>query len=356
MTDVEAPDRDSDSAATLPRVAVTMGDMNGIGPEVIIRTLADSRIRRFLRPVVFGSSHVLRYHARAIGMTEFHVTPADGGGNTPVFEVAPTERPTIRFGEVSEDAGRLAMLAVEKAVDQCVAGNFEAVVTAPISKEAISRAGYHSAGHTDFLAARLHSPEYMMMMVSQQLRVGLVTTHVALRDVPDRITGDAIRRQLRILSDSLRRDFGLARPRIAVLGLNPHASDGGVMGREETDTIGPAIEEACGGGLHAFGPYPSDGFFASRSYSRFDAVLAMYHDQGLIPFKVIAFDSGVNFTAGLPIIRTSPDHGTAFDIAGQGVASAESFRNALYLAVDVSRRRATGPVDEERAGDDRGGS
>jgi 4-hydroxythreonine-4-phosphate dehydrogenase len=286
---VEAPDSASDVVAAVPRIAVTMGDMNGIGPEVIIRTLADSRIRRLLSPVVFGSSHVLRHHARVLGITDVHVSGQDSEGSIRVFEVEPTERPKIRLGKISATAGRLAMLALDKAVDQCVAGKFDAVVTAPISKEAVVSAGFDTTGHTEYLARRLESSEYMMMMVSHQLRVGLVTSHIALRDVPGRIDRDDILRQLQILTHSLRKDFGVARPRIAVLGLNPHASDGGVMGREEADTIAPAIEAACDTGLHAFGPFPSDGFFATRSYRRFDAVLAMYHDQGLIPFKVIAF-------------------------------------------------------------------
>lgn len=314
-----------------PRLALTLGDPNGIGPEVVLKTLADERLRDVAEFVVVGSETVLRRHAEQLGLD---IPDAE------VWEIAADESPEIAWGETTALAGRLAMRAVERATDACLAGEADGLVTAPISKEAISRAGYEFPGHTEFLAERTNAAGYTMMLVSGGLRVGLVTTHVPVCAVADRITPEAILDKLRIMSASLRDDFGIAAPTIAVLGLNPHAGDGGVIGREELDVIGPALEYARAEGLGVAGPFPADGFFGQRGYERHDAVLAMYHDQGLAPFKALAMGGGVNFTAGLPIVRTSPDHGTGFDIAGQGKASAASFREAVVLAAEITRRRA----------------
>ncbi len=247
----------------------------------------------------------------------------------------------VQFGMVRREAGLASMLAVEKAVRLCADGTCDAMVTAPISKEAVALAGYGYPGHTEFIA-ELTGGDPLMLMVSGTLRVGLVTHHVPLREVPGAITTVSMRQHLDRLDSALRTDFGVSDPRIAVLGLNPHAGDGGVLGREETDVIAPAIDAARKRGMVAFGPFPADGFFAARTYRRYDGVLAMYHDQGLVPFKTLSFGKGVNCTAGLPIVRTSPDHGTAYDIAGSGTASPESLRAAIDLAVDIAaRRRAT---------------
>jgi 4-hydroxythreonine-4-phosphate dehydrogenase len=213
------------------------------------------------------------------------------------------------------------------------------MVTAPISKEAIAMAGYTNPGHTEFIAKRSGSDSFTMMLVSDDLRVGLVTGHIPIWDVPKRTTSEAILDKLRVISTSLRQDFGIERPKIAVLGLNPHAGDGGILGKEEAEVILPSIQQSCEEGNLVFGPFPADSFFGIGAYRLYDAVLAMYHDQGLVPFKTLAFESGVNFTAGLSLVRTSPDHGTAFNIAGEGEASPGSMRSALYLAIDIARRR-----------------
>lgn len=328
------------------KIALTLGDPHGIGPEVVLKTLADPRVRRFCTPVVVGSLAVLEQHARRLGWQAMRfqavATPDErvADGVLAVLDTGAPDDYTVEWGTGTEAGGRLAMQAVERAVDLCRAGATDAMVTAPISKEAISRAGYDVPGHTEFIARRCGATRTTMMMVADDLRVGLLTAHVPLRAVPELVTHEAIGERLRSMHDALRADFGVERPKIAVLGLNPHAGDGGVLGREEIDVIVPAIRAACEEGVLAFGAFPSDGFFATDTFRAYDGVLAMYHDQGLAPFKSIAFESGVNFTAGLPIVRTSPDHGTAFDIAGQDKASPSSFRSALFLALDVARRRA----------------
>lgn len=328
-----------------PRIAVTLGDPNGIGPEVVLKCLTDSRLMKFMEPIVVGSPRVLRVHAQKLGFQEtpIHVVAqvperVQSNGIT-ILSVEPEEHVSVEFGKIAEMGGRLAMQAVEKATDLCLEGKTDAMVTAPISKEAISLAGYNSPGHTEFIAGRVGATNYTMMMVADALRVGLLTGHIPVWDVPKRVKHEAIVTKLHNIHQSLVQDFGITRPRIAVLGLNPHAGDGGILGREEVEEIMPAIEQACKEDMLVFGPFPADGFFATGGYRAYDAVLAMYHDQGLVPFKLIAFDTGVNFTAGVPIVRTSPDHGTAYDIAGKGKARPDSMRSAIYLAIDVARRR-----------------
>lgn len=338
--DAESPDR-----RVRPRIGITLGDPNGIGPEVVLKCLLDSRLIRFMEPVVIGSNDVLHQHAERLNVRDLRLKVEKelperlSEGAVTVLDILPGESPEVEFGKITAAGGTLAMKAVEVATDLCLAGRLDAMVTAPISKEAISLAGYTEPGHTEFIARRTSTNEYMMMMVAGDMRIGLVTVHMAIWDVPRSVTHEEILRKIRILTTSLQDDFEIVRPRIAVLGLNPHAGDGGVLGREEEDTIIPAIRQACDDGYLAFGPYAADGFFAIGGYRNFDAVLAMYHDQGLVPFKTLAFESGVNFTAGLPIVRTSPDHGTAYDIAGQGKASPGSMRSAIYAAIDISRNR-----------------
>jgi 4-hydroxythreonine-4-phosphate dehydrogenase len=242
-------------------------------------------------------------------------------------------------GTKNEIGGKYAFLSLEAATSDLAANKIDVLVTAPIAKETIQKAGFKFPGHTEYLADMSGVKEALMMMVSDNLRVALVTSHVSLKEVAQTITKEKIVEKIYALNNSLRKDFKLVRPRIAVLGLNPHAGEKGVLGNEENDVIGPAIQHAKQEGFLVNGPFPADGFFGSSALSQYDAVLAMYHDQGLAPFKALAFDSGVNFTAGLPIVRTSPDHGTAFDIAGQGKASEQSLRNAIYLALDVYRNR-----------------
>jgi 4-hydroxythreonine-4-phosphate dehydrogenase len=332
-----------------PRIAITLGDPNGIGPEVTLKCLRDPSLQAQVRPVVMGSAHVLREHARALGYGELTLRTVTPGEVLPddglaILDVLPEKTPVVDFGRVTADGGRLAMRAVDAATEACIDGWADAMVTAPLSKDAIARAGYRFPGHTEFIAERTGAASYAMMMVAGDLRVGLVTAHVPIAEVPSRITEDAILDKLHVIQRALRQDFGIAEPIIAVLGLNPHAGDGGVIGQEEEKIITPALETATQEGLHVAGPLPADGFFATDLDSGYDAVLAMYHDQGLVPFKALAFDRGVNFTAGLPIVRTSPDHGTAYNIAGQGVADEGSMRSAIELAVEVATRRMAQPT------------
>jgi 4-hydroxythreonine-4-phosphate dehydrogenase len=338
-----------------PRLAITLGDHNGVGPEVVLKSLLDARLARFVQPIVVGSAHVLSTHAAHLGYTDMrfqvvHAIPDRiKAGEIIVLDVASGDKPEIAFGQITAEAGRVAMASVERATDMCLEGLVDGMVTAPISKEAISRAGYAEPGHTEFIAKRVGCEEYTMMMISEGLRVGLVTGHIPIWDVPKGVTKDAILKTLRVINACLASDFGIQRPKIGVLGLNPHAGEGGVLGREEIESIIPAVRTACDEGSLVFGPFPADGFFAIGAYRLYDAVLAMYHDQGLVPFKTLAFESGVNYTAGLPIVRTSPDHGTAFNIAGEGKASPGSMRSAIYLALDVARRR-TAHLSQRKAG------
>jgi 4-hydroxythreonine-4-phosphate dehydrogenase len=335
-----------------PRIALTMGDPNGVGPEVVMKCLADERLRRYFRPIVVGSARVMAETARSLDLETIPFAD-DGSDDTDddVVRIVDTD-PDGTFirdvGKISASAGQMAMRAVERATDMCLSGSADAMVTAPISKEAISLAGYTDPGHTEFITRRVGSVRHTMMMVADGLRVGLVTGHVPIWDVPKGVTTAAILDKVATIDESLRTDFGIQRPKIALLGLNPHAGDGGIMGKEEIDAIIPAIQSAGADGRLVFGPFPADGFFAIGAFRLYDAVLAMYHDQGLIPFKTIAFESGVNFTAGLPIVRTSPDHGTAFDIAGSGKASPASMRSAIYLAIDVARRRAKSNTSDDQ--------
>jgi 4-hydroxythreonine-4-phosphate dehydrogenase len=315
-----------------PRLLLTLGDPNGIGPEVVLKALADPGLRERARLSVVGARAPLAYYAGRLGLEE-----ALEGLDLEEVEGGPPEP-----GRVTPEGGAQAMAAVARACDLCLSGAADAMVTAPLHKEAIHRAGHPFPGHTEFLAERTGAPEVVMVLASGALRVALVTTHLPLREVAAAVTAEAVLRKLRQLDASLRQDFGIARPRIAVLGLNPHAGDGGVLGTEERDVLAPALAEASRQGLDASGPHPADAFFGRRGWERHDAVLAMYHDQGLAPFKALAQGGGVNVTLGLPIVRTSPDHGTAFDIAGQGLADPASFIAAAHLAADLAEARRRG--------------
>jgi len=327
------------------RVAITLGDPNGIGPEVVLKSLDDPGLMPSMTPVVIGSAHVLRVHADVLGFSDLDVHVVDEvpeevpRGDVAVLDVADEPEPPVTFGAVTADGGRLAMRAVERAVDACLAGTVDAMATAPISKEAINRAGYDVPGHTEFIAERTDSAKPTMMMVAGGLRVGLVTSHTPLSKVPEQVTEEAILEKVRVIDASLREDFAIEEPKLAVLGLNPHTGEGGAFGHEEEEIIAPALEAARQEGFRVEGPLAADGFFGTQLDAGFDAVLAMYHDQGLVPFKALAFDHGVNYTAGLPIVRTSPDHGTAHDIAGKGMALPGSMRSALEVAVAVARHR-----------------
>ncbi|WBM73144.1 4-hydroxythreonine-4-phosphate dehydrogenase PdxA [Saprospira grandis] len=326
------------------KIGISIGDINGIGPEVLLKTLGDSRITELCTPVIFGSAKILAYHKNIVKLRSFQFHTIEEGEQPEEGQINVvncwSDNVRINLGNISEEAGKYAYIALEKAVQALKDGYVDALVTAPINKEAMQLANFPHTGHTEYLAEQLGSKENLMMLVHENLRVGLVTNHLPIRQVADAINSQTVLRKLQLMHHSLRADFGLDRPKIAVLGLNPHASDGGNIGKEEQEVILPAIEKAKKEGIMAIGPYPADGFFGSQNYKNFDAILAMYHDQGLVAFKALSFGQGVNFTAGMPFVRTSPDHGTAFNLAGKNVAEADSFRRALYLAIDAYRNRA----------------
>ncbi len=321
-----------------PIIAITAGDTNGIGYEVIIKSLLAGYIFEIMRPVIYGNAVVAKQHIQTLGEEYHNVTwniisdarqAKDGRLN--LISCYPDDTP-VQFGTATDAANKAAKAALDRACQDLKEGAVQALVTAPINKEALG------GGHTEYLAQRFEG-EQLMMLCSDSLRVALVCNHVAIADIPAQITEERILQKLTILNKSLKRDFGLEKPRIAVLALNPHAGDSGLLGKEEQEIIVPALNTAKEQGIWAFGPYPSDGFFGTGHFSHFDAVLAMYHDQGLIPFKTLDM-SGVNYTAGLSVIRTSPDHGTGYDIAGKDQADPSSMRNAIFMAIDVLRQRA----------------
>ena len=323
------------------RIGISMGDVNGIGPEVIMKALNDNRILQDCTAVIYGSSKVLNFHKKPLGLQDFNyvsIKSADEIKNRKINVVNIwDEEIKFEIGKATESGGKYAFESLESATKDLASGKIDVLVTAPISKDAMGKMGFKFPGHTEYLADMAGQDEALMLMVSSTLKVGLVTSHIALKDVPAAVTTDKVFDKIKAFNESLKKDFGIRRPRIAVFGVNPHAGENGKMGSEESEAINPAIAKAKGLDILAFGPYPADGFFGSSSKSEFDGVLAMYHDQGLAAFKALSFDEGVNFTAGLPVVRTSPDHGTAFDIAGQNKASGDSMRNAIYLAMDVHR-------------------
>lgn len=325
------------------RVGISIGDINGIGPEVIIKALRNPDMLIGCTPIIYASSKLLTAHKKLIDDDLFifqGVNDATEIQDKKVNIVSCwSEVADIEIGKATKNGGKHAFLSLEKATQDLAAGKIDVLVTAPISKETIHQAGFEFPGHTEYLAHLSGVDEALMMMVTEDLRVALVTSHIPLKDVPNVINENIVLDKIKKLNNSLIKDFGIVRPRIAVLGLNPHAGERGSMGTEESEIISPAIQKAMEKGILTFGPYPADGFFGSRHYLKFDAVLAMYHDQGLTGFKSLAFDNGVNFTAGLPIVRTSPDHGTAFDIAGKGIANEQSMRSAIYLAMDIYKTR-----------------
>jgi len=325
------------------RVGISIGDINGIGPEVIIKALRNPDMLIGCTPIIYASSKLLTAHKKLIDDDLFifqGVNDATEAQDKKVNIVSCwSEVADIEIGKATKNGGKHAFLSLEKATQDLAAGKIDVLVTAPISKETIHQAGFEFPGHTEYLAHLSGVDEALMMMVTEDLRVALVTSHIPLKDVPNVINENIVLDKIKKLNNSLIKDFGIVRPRIAVLGLNPHAGERGSMGTEESEIISPAIQKAMEKGILTFGPYPADGFFGSRHYLKFDAVLAMYHDQGLTGFKSLAFDNGVNFTAGLPIVRTSPDHGTAFDIAGKGIANEQSMRSAIYLAMDIYKTR-----------------
>ena len=326
-----------------PRIAISIGDFNGIGPEIILKSLSQIDSDKST-PVIVAPEEIIKQASESLSLPlVFHVASDETEIQDESINILliKSERIDYTPGVLTAQSGFMAMKSIEKCIELCTSGVADAMVTAPISKEAINLAGYKIPGHTEFLAYQTNTDSVLMMLVSGNLRVALVTAHTPIRQVAQSITQSLIRTKLEILAESLINDFGIKKPKIAVFGLNPHAGDGGVIGQEEIDTISPTLKaiKAERDDIIVHGPYPADGFFGQQLHKEHDAILAMYHDQGLAPFKLLSFGKGVNFTAGLPIIRTSPDHGTAFDIAGKGVANPSSFNEAYTLAVELANKR-----------------
>lgn len=342
-TDQQSQEHKPVETKPLLRVGITHGDTNGVGYELIFKTFADPAMYELCTPIVFGAAKVAAYHRKGLGFEEqlhFIDSPTEAVPRRLNVVNCFDNEINIEFGKASPEAGHAAYEALEAATEALRRGEIDVLVTAPICKSAIQSADFRFAGHTEYLCDRIgNGAEPLMVLFNRLMRVALVTTHLAIRDVADAITEDAVGRRIRQLNASLRHDFLVPQPRIAVLGLNPHCGDSGTIGSEEQTAIAPAIRAAVEEGIQCFGPYPTDGFFGAGLYRHFDGILAMYHDQGLAAFKALSMDDGVNFTAGLPYVRTSPDHGTAFDIAGRGVANESSFREAIYAAIDIYRNR-----------------
>lgn len=327
------------------KVGITHGDYNGIGYEVILKMLDDPRMLELCTPVIYGSAKIAAFYRKGMELQQpqqlcqiADAADAKAGACNIVNVIGEDAR--IEPGQSTKEAGQAAFAALERAVADLRDGKIDALVTAPINKHNIQSELFHFPGHTEYLeASAADGSKALMILCDESVRVALVTTHLPLAKISEAITKDAVLEKLRLFDQSLVKDFGVHKPRIAVLALNPHSGDNGLIGTEEQEVIIPAIEQAQKEKIHAFGPYAADGFFGSGLFKRFDGVLAMYHDQGLAPFKAIAMDNGVNFTAGLPWVRTSPDHGTGYDIAGADKASEASMRSALYMALDVLRHR-----------------
>ncbi|MBP6641678.1 MAG: 4-hydroxythreonine-4-phosphate dehydrogenase PdxA [Flavobacteriales bacterium] len=346
------------------RIGISCGDLNGIGIEVVLKCFEDTRMLADITPVLYASSHAVSFHRKALKLDEvqFH-------GVKDAREAIPKklnlvnvweEDIELELGKRSGALSAYAIKSLEAAAQDLASAKVDVLITAPIDKNSMQQAGFAFPGHTEFLQQMAGADsEVLMTLACEGLRVGTVTGHIPLKDVAEAITTERIVAKAKLLHQSLLRDFGVQEPRIAILGLNPHAGDGGTLGSEDKDRILPAVRKLVDEGIGAMGPYPADGFFGNGSYKHFDGVLAMYHDQGLVPFKALSFGHGVNFTAGLPVVRTSPDHGTGMDIAGQGIADESSFRAAVWLAMDVIKNRehyrtiSANPLQEQKKEKDR---
>jgi 4-hydroxythreonine-4-phosphate dehydrogenase len=323
------------------RVGISIGDLNGIGCEVILKTFEDARMLEFCTPVIFASNKTISHQKNALGITINYNGVQDASkaldGKINVVNVW-KETPNVEFGEETQEGGAYAIKSLRAAVKALKEDKIDVLVTAPINKKNIQAEDFKFPGHTDYLAQALEG-ESLMFMVTDDLKVGLLTDHIAVKDVPHAINPILIRTKVRIIEKSLQMDFGVQRPKIALLGINPHSGDHGVIGKEDEEIMKPVIKEMSEAGHLVFGPYSADSFFGSDEYKKFDAILAAYHDQGLIPFKTLSFGNGVNFTAGLSKVRTSPDHGTAYEIAGKGKADHNSFKEAIFKAIHIFKNR-----------------
>ena len=325
------------------RVGITHGDINGIGYEVILKAFSDPTMLELCTPVVYGSPKVAAYHRKAMDIqTNFSIINAASeiqDGRLNIMNCIDDEL-KVELTKPTPAAGQAALAALERAMGDYQEGLFDVLVTAPINKHTIQSDTFHFPGHTEYIEQRVgEGQKALMILLKNDFRVALVTGHLPVSEIAHELSKELIQEKMAIFHRSLKYDFGIDSPRIAVFSLNPHAGDNGLLGKEEQNIIIPAIKEMTAKGIQCFGPYPADGFMGSGNYTHFDGILAMYHDQGLAPFKALAMDEGVNFTAGLPIVRTSPAHGTAYDIAGKGIASEDSFRQAVYVAIDVFRNR-----------------
>lgn len=328
----------------LPVIGITQGDINGIGYEIILKTLCDSRIFDSFTPIVYGQSKVFSYYKKNFNMEELSYAL--------IRESRQAQPGRINFinhtdcelkiepGISTETAGKASFEALKLAVDDLYKNNIDALVTAPVNKKNIQSDRFKFSSQLRYINSFYPDVTPLMMMVWNNLRIGSVTNHVALKDVPTMITKQLILDKLKVLNQTLKKDFNITYPRIAVMGLNPHYGDGGLYGREEIDMVIPAIQESCDNGMLVFGPFSADGFFGSAAWIKYDGILCMYHDQAMIPFKTLAVDGGVNYTAGLPVVRTAPDHGTGYDIANRNIANPDSFRHAIYLAIDILKNRS----------------
>ncbi|MBE6288056.1 MAG: 4-hydroxythreonine-4-phosphate dehydrogenase PdxA [Mediterranea massiliensis] len=325
------------------RIGITQGDVNGVGYEVILKTFAEPAMLELCTPIIYGSPKVAAYHRKALNLsTNFSIVNSASEAQEARLNIVncTEEEVKVEFSKPDSEAGKAALAALEKAVEEYRIGLIDAIVTAPINKHTIQSKDFAFSGHTEYIEQQLgEGSKALMILMKNDFRVALVTGHVPVSQIASLLTKELIEEKLQLFHQSLKLDFLISAPRIAVLSLNPHAGDNGLLGTEEQEIIQPAIEAMKAKGIICYGPYSADGFMGSDNYTHFDGILAMYHDQGLAPFKALAMDEGVNFTAGLPVIRTSPAHGTAYDIAGKGVASEDSFRQAIYVAIDVYRNR-----------------
>ncbi|MDR1171250.1 MAG: 4-hydroxythreonine-4-phosphate dehydrogenase PdxA [Bacteroidales bacterium] len=325
------------------RIGITHGDINGIGCEVILKSLNDARMLELFTPVIYSSPKVIAYYRKALSLNNlntYSVRSAEEAHGERINVVnCLGEEVRVEIGKSTPQGGEAALASLQAAVAEIKNGLLDALVTAPINKYNIQSEQFHFPGHTEYLQSEFGNGKVLMLMVSDSLRMGILTGHAPLAEVPALVTQEKIVSTLHLINRTMLEDFNISRPRIAALSLNPHAGDNGLLGKEEQNIIIPAIEKVKSEGILAFGPYPSDGFFGSDNYRKFDVALAMYHDQGMTAFKTLCFENGVNYTAGLPIVRTSPAHGTAFDLVGTDTASPESFRQALYMACDIAANR-----------------
>lgn len=328
-----------------PVIGISIGDFNGIGPEVILKAVGGNRLNKICTPVIYGSGKVINRYRQQLELKDWQYFTIQkieqlNHKQVNVINCMNDQNLEVQPGKITPEAGKLAFESLKRAVEDLKAGKIDALVTAPINKHNIQSDEFKFPGHTEYLASEFGVEDVLMFMVSDKLKVGVVTGHLPLEEVKKKISKELIIKKVEQIHTSLKRDFNIQKPRIAVLGLNPHAGENGLLGNEEKEMIHPALIELKKKGMLVFGPFPADGFFGTASWKLYDAVLAMYHDQGLMPFKMLAFEDGVNFTAALPKVRTSPDHGTAYDIAGKNVADESSMIHAIYTAIDVFKNRA----------------